>query len=68
MYFIRTGKRVLMDKTFQGLHITFEQNFGAYFVGVIFGYIYHNTKHTSVKWTKVITPSIWDLWSDLNVK
>jgi hypothetical protein len=68
MYLIRAGKRLLMDKNFQRVHITFQQNFGAYFVGVIFGYIYHNTTHISVKWTKVINPIIWDLWPDFNVK
>jgi hypothetical protein len=68
IYLLRTGRHLFMDKTFQKAHITFQQNFGAYFTGVIFGYIYHNTTNTSVKWTKVINPVIWDLWPDFNMQ
>ncbi|XP_033611673.1 nose resistant to fluoxetine protein 6-like isoform X2 [Cryptotermes secundus] len=55
----QTGKQVFKDKTFQRAHITFHRNFGAYLIGVIFGYIYHNTTHTSVKWTKVGHCVMW---------
>jgi hypothetical protein len=50
-----------MDKTFQKAHVTVQQNFGAYVIGIIFGYIYHNTTDISVKWTKVINLVRWQL-------
>lgn len=59
MYLVRTGRNLLMDKTFQRAHITFQHNFGPYFIGVIFGYIYHNRTHIRVKLTKVIHSIIW---------
>jgi hypothetical protein len=54
LYHIRTARHYLADKTSQRAHITFQNNFGAYMVGVIFGYIYHYVRPTAVKYMKVI--------------
>jgi hypothetical protein len=54
MYHIRNVKHLLVNKTYQRAHITLQYNFGGYFVGVIFGYIYHYAKPTAAKCIKVI--------------
>jgi len=61
-------KHILQNKTFRRAHITFQHNFGAYFVGVIFGYVHHNIKHTGVKCVKVISQLILLQWPYFNMR
>ncbi|XP_033609346.1 nose resistant to fluoxetine protein 6 [Cryptotermes secundus] len=49
------------NRTFQRMYVPFHGNAGAYFVGVIFGYIYYNAKRNTVKRTRLMYVLVWSI-------